>query len=92
MHSDFKTPQEYVDSLPEDRKLVIEKLRKVIKSNLPIGFQEEMSYGMLVMLCRFQFMKRATIAIQNCRFLLLILLSKKILSLFITWEFIPTLN
>ncbi|CAN1502601.1 Domain of unknown function DUF1801 [Flavobacteriaceae bacterium] len=47
MQSDFKTPQEYLDSLPEERKIAIEKLRKVIKLNLPEGFQEEMSYGML---------------------------------------------
>lgn len=47
MQSHFKTPQEYVDSLPEDRKKAIEKLRKIVKSNLPKGFQEEMSYGML---------------------------------------------
>ena len=47
MQSDCKTPQEYVDSLPEERKLIIEKLRKIIKLNLPEGFQEEMSYGML---------------------------------------------
>jgi uncharacterized protein YdhG (YjbR/CyaY superfamily) len=47
MQSDFKTPQEYVDSLPEDRKTAIEKLRKTVKFNLPEGFKEEMSYGML---------------------------------------------
>ena len=47
MQSDFKTPQEYLDSLPEERKIAIEKLRKVIKLNLPEGFQEEISYGML---------------------------------------------
>ena len=47
MQSDFKTPQEYLDSLPEDRKVAVEKLRKIIKLNLPEGFQEEMSYGML---------------------------------------------
>jgi uncharacterized protein YdhG (YjbR/CyaY superfamily) len=47
MQSDIKTPQEYVDSLPEDRKSAIEKLRKTVKSNLPEGFEEEISYGML---------------------------------------------
>jgi hypothetical protein len=47
MQSDIKTPQEYVDSLPEDRKNAIERLRKTLKSNLPEGFEEEMSYGML---------------------------------------------
>jgi uncharacterized protein YdhG (YjbR/CyaY superfamily) len=47
MQSTATTPQEYLNSLPEDRKLAIEKLRKVILDNLPKGFQEEMSYGML---------------------------------------------
>ncbi len=47
MQSNFKTPQEYLDSLPEERKIAVEKLRKTIKLNLPEGFQEEMSYGML---------------------------------------------
>jgi uncharacterized protein YdhG (YjbR/CyaY superfamily) len=47
MQSDCKTPQEYLDLLPDDRKIAIEKLRKIIKLNLPEGFQEEMSYGML---------------------------------------------
>ena len=47
MQSDCKTPQEYLNSLPEERKIAIEKLRKVIKLNLPEGFQEEISYGML---------------------------------------------
>lgn len=47
MQSNSKTPQEYVASLPEDRKIAIEKLRKTIVSNLPEGFHEEMSYGML---------------------------------------------
>ena len=47
MQSNTKTPQEYVDSLPEDRKIAVERLRQIIKLNLPEGFQEEMSYGML---------------------------------------------
>jgi uncharacterized protein YdhG (YjbR/CyaY superfamily) len=37
----------YIDNLPEDRKVVIEKLRKVIKKNLPKGFKEGISYGMI---------------------------------------------
>jgi hypothetical protein len=47
MQSTAKTPQEYVNSLPADRKEAIEKLRKIILKNLPKGFKEEMSYGML---------------------------------------------
>lgn len=47
MQSDAKTPDEYIAGLPEDRKEALEKLRKVIKKNLPKGFKEEMNYGML---------------------------------------------
>lgn len=47
MQLDCKSPQEYIDSLPLERKIAFERLRSVIKLNLPKGFQEEMSYGML---------------------------------------------
>ncbi|HYD91074.1 MAG TPA: DUF1801 domain-containing protein [Flavobacterium sp.] len=46
MQSSAKTPQEYFDSLPEDRKEAMIKLRGVINKNLPKGFQEGMGYGM----------------------------------------------
>ena len=42
-----ETVQEYINALSEDRKQAIEKLRKVILENLPEGFIEVMSYGML---------------------------------------------
>jgi uncharacterized protein YdhG (YjbR/CyaY superfamily) len=47
MQSKALTPQEYLSNLPEDRKGVMQKLRNVIKENLPNGFEEVMSYGML---------------------------------------------
>jgi len=47
MQSSAATPQEYIDSLPEDRKAAIDKLREVISTNLPSGFEECISYGML---------------------------------------------
>ena len=37
----------YMDALPEDRKEAMQKLRDVIKSNIPKGFEETMSYGMI---------------------------------------------
>jgi len=46
MQSSATTPQEYFDSLPEDRKEAMNKLRNVINKNLPKGFQEGMGYGM----------------------------------------------
>ena len=47
MQSKAKTPDEYILELPEDRKIAITKLREVISTNLPSGFKEEMSYGMI---------------------------------------------
>ncbi len=47
MQSKATTPAEYIDSLPEDRKEVVGKLLKALKENLPKGFTEVMSYGML---------------------------------------------
>jgi uncharacterized protein YdhG (YjbR/CyaY superfamily) len=47
MHSSAITPQQYMDSLPDDRKSAMNELRKSIKKNLPKGFKEVMGYGML---------------------------------------------
>lgn len=46
MQSKAKTVDEYIDELPEDRKKAMTELRKVIKKNIPKGFQEGMGYGM----------------------------------------------
>ncbi len=45
MQSKAATPDEYIESLPEDRKKAIVELRKEILKNLSKGFSEEMSYG-----------------------------------------------
>ncbi len=47
MQSKAATVEEYINELPLDRKEAIEKLRKVIKKNLPKGFKETMGYGMV---------------------------------------------
>jgi len=47
MQSTALNPQEYFDSLPEERKEPMNQLRKTILDNLPQGFAEEMSYGMI---------------------------------------------
>ena len=47
MTSEAKNPEEYINSLPEDRKVYMEKLRNVIVKNLPKSFQEGMNYGMM---------------------------------------------
>ena len=47
MKSEASTVDEYLKSLPDDRKKAVTKLRKVIKENLPKGFEEVMGYGMI---------------------------------------------
>jgi len=47
MTSKATTPEQYIQELPEDRVEAITKLRQVINDNLPKGFKEEMSYGMI---------------------------------------------
>jgi len=47
MQSKATNPDEYINSLPEDRKEAMTTLRNLIRKNLPKGFKEEMSYGML---------------------------------------------
>lgn len=47
MRSEAESVNEYISRLPEERKEAISKLREVIKKNLPKGFQEGMSYGMI---------------------------------------------
>jgi hypothetical protein len=47
MTSKVELPQDYIDALSEDRKQAILDIRKALLTNLPKGFREEMSYGML---------------------------------------------
>jgi Domain of unknown function (DU1801) len=47
MISTAANPTEYLSHLPEERQQVMEDLRNVILDNLPEGFEEAMSYGML---------------------------------------------
>ncbi len=47
MQSTATTPTEYLNSLPEERREAINRLRDEITSNLPDGFNETMSYGMI---------------------------------------------
>jgi hypothetical protein len=47
MQSSAKTVAEYLKSLPPDRREAISAVRKVILANLPKGYEECMSYGMI---------------------------------------------
>lgn len=41
------TPEEYLNSLPADRKEALTKVREVVRKNLPKGYQEAMNWGMI---------------------------------------------
>jgi len=43
----IKTVDEYIAQLPEERKSVITKLRKIILTNISTGFEEMINYGMI---------------------------------------------
>lgn len=47
MQSKAKTVDEYIASLPEDRRAAIQAVRKVIRKNLDKGYEEGMQYGMI---------------------------------------------
>lgn len=47
MQSKAKTVTEYLNELPADRQQVMMAMRKALKQNLPKGFEERMSYGMI---------------------------------------------
>lgn len=47
MQSKATTPDAYIAEMPEERQKAFNKLRSVIKKNIPKGFKEEMGYGMM---------------------------------------------
>jgi Domain of unknown function (DU1801) len=47
MQSEAKSPEEYMNELPEDKKQAMIQLRETILNHLPPGFEEVMSYGMI---------------------------------------------
>ncbi|WP_321376306.1 DUF1801 domain-containing protein [uncultured Draconibacterium sp.] len=47
MKIEANTPDEYIAQLAEKRQQAVSKLREIIKKNLPNGFEETLSYGMI---------------------------------------------
>lgn len=41
------TPEEYLATLPEDRRVALTAVREVVNANLPDGYVEGMQYGMI---------------------------------------------
>ena len=47
MTSKATSVDQYINEAPEDRRTALQQLRAIILKNLPEGFQEEISYGMI---------------------------------------------
>ena len=47
MKIEAKNPKDYISKLPEERQEPFAKLRQTILDNIPDGFEETMSYGMI---------------------------------------------
>ena len=45
--SDARTPEEYLASLPEERRSIVSAVVEVIRNHLPSGYEEGMGYGMM---------------------------------------------
>ena len=45
MHYKANTADEYIDQLPEERQVVLNRLRKLANEKLPKGFKETLNYG-----------------------------------------------
>jgi Domain of unknown function (DU1801) len=41
------TPDEYIASLPDDRRDAVARIREVVNRHLPPGYEEGMAYGMI---------------------------------------------
>ena len=47
MKIEANSPNHYIEQLPDERKPAMNRLRQTIIDNLPEGFKEELSYGMI---------------------------------------------
>lgn len=47
MHSSESTVEDYIASLPEDRRDSLRRVRNLIREHLPEGYEEGMLYGMI---------------------------------------------
>lgn len=47
MQSNATTVEQYINELPEERKVAIEHLRNIITTYIPLWFEEQMHYGMI---------------------------------------------
>ena len=79
MKSNALTIKQYIDSIPEDRKKVINRLIDVISHNIPKGFSKVISYGYPGFVIPHSLYPMDTTVIKNYHYHLLVLLRKSIL-------------
>jgi hypothetical protein len=83
------SPEDYVKQLPEERRIVIQKIRDIILKNLPKGFEETMSYGMLGYVVPHTLYPAGYHCTPELPLPFLNIASQKNFVLFITWAFMP---
>ena len=47
MQYEVQTTQEYLEALPPERRAIMDRLLATVRENLPVGFEERISYGMI---------------------------------------------
>lgn len=47
MKINAETPEEYLSKISDEQRETVQKLREVVKDNLPKGFEETINYGMI---------------------------------------------
>ena len=47
MHSEATTVEDYLAGLPEDRRAAVSAVRDVINDHLPVGYVEQLDWGMI---------------------------------------------
>lgn len=86
MNYDADSVEEYIKALPENRRNSIKQLRNIILSNLPEGFFEQISYGMISYVVPISKYPRGYHAKRGEPLPFLALASQKIIFLCIIWE------
>lgn len=92
MTSTATSPEQYIKKLPADRKEAITKLRNIIIKNLPKGFKEVMSYGMIGYVVPYNEYPDGYHCDPKLPLPFACIASQKILLPFIIWAYMPCLN
>ena len=92
MTSKATTVDEYINAAPDDRKEALQKLRNVILDNLPEGFQECISYGMIGYVIPHSIYPKGYHCSPELPLSFLSFASQKTASIYTIWVCMPILN